>query len=196
MEKMKRTIKTIFAGLVLTFALIGIVKAAELQQNRWTDMNNSVDLQDYVTRYELNAKEPTVTSGTSGQYWRGDKTWQTLPSVVISSVYNGSTPKTGVKMIVKTAATTTGGIATYYLTSDGTSGGSALCSNVYDESIDHEVNDSDNSYRYSWSLSGDNKTLTTTVTRQAPTTILGVGVLGALNATPNSTNVRLTVLCD
>jgi hypothetical protein len=25
-------------------------------------------------------KEPTITAGTTGQYWRGDKTWQTLPT--------------------------------------------------------------------------------------------------------------------
>lgn len=29
---------------------------------------------------QLATKEPIITSGTTGQYWRGDKTWQTLPS--------------------------------------------------------------------------------------------------------------------
>jgi hypothetical protein len=28
---------------------------------------------------DLSAKEPTITAGTTAQYWRGDKTWQTLP---------------------------------------------------------------------------------------------------------------------
>ena len=28
----------------------------------------------------LDGKEPTIVAGTTGQYWRGDKTWQTLPS--------------------------------------------------------------------------------------------------------------------
>jgi hypothetical protein len=27
----------------------------------------------------IGAKEPTITAGTTAQYWRGDKTWQTLP---------------------------------------------------------------------------------------------------------------------
>lgn len=31
----------------------------------------------------LNAKEPTITAGTSLQYWRGDKTWQTLNTSVV-----------------------------------------------------------------------------------------------------------------
>lgn len=28
-----------------------------------------------------NAKEPGITSGTTAQYWRGDKTWQTFPTI-------------------------------------------------------------------------------------------------------------------
>ncbi len=31
-------------------------------------------------------KEPAIDSGTTGQYWRGDKTWQTLPSAPVTSV--------------------------------------------------------------------------------------------------------------
>jgi hypothetical protein len=32
---------------------------------------------------DLGAKEPTVTAGTSAQYWRGDKTWQTLNTTAV-----------------------------------------------------------------------------------------------------------------
>lgn len=28
----------------------------------------------------ISGKEPAITAGTTSQYWRGDKTWQTLPS--------------------------------------------------------------------------------------------------------------------
>jgi hypothetical protein len=40
----------------------------------------------------LNAKEGTIAAGTTAQYWRGDKTWQTLnkASVGLSSVDNTS----------------------------------------------------------------------------------------------------------
>lgn len=31
-----------------------------------------------ATQTALNTKEPTISAGTTGQYWRGDKTWQTL----------------------------------------------------------------------------------------------------------------------
>ena len=29
---------------------------------------------------QINGKEPSIAAGTTAQYWRGDKTWQTLPS--------------------------------------------------------------------------------------------------------------------
>lgn len=32
---------------------------------------------------QLNGKEPTITAGTTLQYWRGDKTWQTLNTSVV-----------------------------------------------------------------------------------------------------------------
>lgn len=41
---------------------------------------------------QLNAKEPTINAGTTGQYWRGDKSWQTLDktAVGLSNVDNTS----------------------------------------------------------------------------------------------------------
>lgn len=108
-------------------------------------------------------------------------------------IYQGATQRSNVKMVCKTAVTTTGGIATYYLTDNALVGGNALFTSVFDETIDFEVNDSANSYRYAWTLSVDMKTLTATVTRQAPVTVLGIPVLGALNPTPNGTGVRVTL---
>jgi hypothetical protein len=31
----------------------------------------------------LSEKEPTITGGTTGQYWRGDKSWQTLNATAV-----------------------------------------------------------------------------------------------------------------
>ena len=41
----------------------------------------------------LDGKEPTITAGTTSQYWRGDKTWQTLPIYDLSLYvpYTGAT---------------------------------------------------------------------------------------------------------
>jgi hypothetical protein len=36
-----------------------------------------------ATQTGLNAKEPTITSGTSAQYFRGDKSWQTLDKAAV-----------------------------------------------------------------------------------------------------------------
>ena len=34
----------------------------------------------------IGTKEPAITAGTTAQYWRGDKTWQTLPVYTLSSL--------------------------------------------------------------------------------------------------------------
>lgn len=36
----------------------------------------------------LSGKEPTITAGTSAQYWRGDKTWQTLNTTAVAEGTN------------------------------------------------------------------------------------------------------------
>lgn len=43
-----------------------------------------------------NSKEPAISAGTTGQYWRGDKTWQTLDktSVGLGNVVNADTTTT------------------------------------------------------------------------------------------------------
>lgn len=41
-------------------------------------LSNQTDLQS-----ALNAKEPSISTGTTSQYWRGDKTWQTLDAAAV-----------------------------------------------------------------------------------------------------------------
>ena len=41
-----------------------------------------------ATQTALNAKEPTIAIGTTAQYWRGDKSWQALPSAGIADAPN------------------------------------------------------------------------------------------------------------
>ena len=47
----------------------------------------------------LDAKEPTITAGTTAQYWRGDKTWQILPPAGI-----GDAPTDGQQYARQSAA--------------------------------------------------------------------------------------------
>lgn len=42
----------------------------------------------------LGGKEPTITAGTTTQYWRGDKTWQTLPVYTLSGLGGVPTSRT------------------------------------------------------------------------------------------------------
>lgn len=53
----------------------------------WGNITGSIASQTDLAN-ALNAKEPTITAGTVTQYWRGDKTWQTLATVATSGSYN------------------------------------------------------------------------------------------------------------
>lgn len=60
----------------------------------------------------LNGKEPTISAGTSGQYWRGDKTWQTLDktAVGLGNVDNTSDLNKPVSTATQTAIDTKKGV--------------------------------------------------------------------------------------
>lgn len=67
--------------------LIGLTKS----QVGLSNVDNTSDASKPIstaTQTALNGKEPTIASGTTSQYWRGDKTWQTLPT---SPSYSTST---------------------------------------------------------------------------------------------------------
>lgn len=74
-------------------------------------------------------------------------------------------PRTWVNSVQKTSvkeyfgsSTTSSGVATFYLTTDGTSDGPAIFSNVYKESFQPWIEDANNSYQYSnYTLAGNKK---------------------------------------
>lgn len=63
-------------------------------------LSNQTDLQT-----ALNAKEPSILSGTTAQYWRGDKSWQTLDktAVGLENVDNTSDANKPVSTATQTA---------------------------------------------------------------------------------------------
>jgi hypothetical protein len=65
-----------------------------------------------ATQTALNAKENTITSGTTGQYYRGDKTFQTLNGSAVSNDSNvsGTSVKEALN-IIKTVLDTTNVVA-------------------------------------------------------------------------------------
>lgn len=53
------------------------------------NVDNTSDLNKPIstaTQTALDGKEPTISAGTTSQYWRGDKTWQTLPTPIYLEV--------------------------------------------------------------------------------------------------------------
>jgi hypothetical protein len=52
----------------------------------------------------LSGKEPTIAAGTSSQYWRGDKTWQTFPAIPTISDSTGTSTTAGISQKAATEA--------------------------------------------------------------------------------------------
>ena len=71
-----------------------------------SDLNKPIST---VTQTALNAKEPIITSGTTGQYWRGDKSWQTLNA---STIGLGSVENTALSSWIGSSNITTLGAIT------------------------------------------------------------------------------------
>lgn len=70
-----------------------------------SDLNKPIST---ATQTALNAKENTITAGTITQYWRGDKSWQTLDkaSVGLGSVDNTSDLNKPISNLTQTALNT------------------------------------------------------------------------------------------
>lgn len=89
--------------------------------------------------------------------------------------------------------TTTSGNAIFYLTSDGTSTGTALYTNI--TYVQPVVNDATLNYTYGWIISVDKKTLTinTKVSTGINIALLGLTLLGTPANVPNGTIVSVLV---
>lgn len=95
--------------------------------------------------------------------------------------------------------TTSGGTVTFYLTTDGTSSGTALCPGSIGQ-VNVVANDPSNNFGLGWTLTNSNKTMTVTANVRSftTTTVAGVSVLGSssLSAAPNGTPVYAFVSCN
>lgn len=58
-------------------------------------------------------KEPTITAGTTAQYWRGDKSWQTLNTTVVPEGTNQYFTNTRARSAISLTTTGSSGAATY-----------------------------------------------------------------------------------
>lgn len=109
-----------------------------------------------------------------------------------SITYEGTTQRVNSFPIFK-SATVASGVAVFNLTADGTSGGTALCTNgVIQDSVNAVANDATASYQWSYAFSNSNKTVTITVNKLSTANIL-TGVLGQSAA--NGAVVKMSVYC-
>jgi len=73
-----------------------------------------------------------------------------------------------------TSGTVSGGTVTFYLTDDGTSGGTAIFTNIYKDSAKFWVDDALIQYQFgNYTVSGDNKSITVTINKLG-TVLLGI----------------------
>lgn len=109
-----------------------------------------------------------------------------------ATVWDGTIARTNPVVVFK-AATVSGGVAVMHITTDGTSGGSAICPNgPILASVNPIVNDSTAAYQMSWAWSNSNKTLTITTNKLTTANIL-TGILGQTSG--NGSTVNVAVAC-
>lgn len=107
-----------------------------------------------------------------------------------SKIYFGNTLQTAPIFYTK-SATVASGVAVFYLTTDGTSTGTAIFPNGPNmDSVNAFVSDATASYQMGYALTNSNKTLTVTANKLTTANIL-TGILG--QATANGAVVRLQV---
>lgn len=98
----------------------GLVDAAPTTLNTLNELAAALgDDPNFATTVTnlIGTKEPIITPGTTAQYWRGDKSWQTLPIYTLSGL--GGQPQLNGTGFVKASGTTISyDNSTYYLASN------------------------------------------------------------------------------
>lgn len=113
-------------------------------------------------------------------------TADTAVAALSNKVHSGSTIDTGAWPILRKASTNSSGVATIYLTADGTSGTAAAFATVYEDGIvAMPVGSASNYQIVSIVLSGDKKSIAVTVNQ------LGSVVLGLVNVTSAASGVEV-----
>lgn len=144
---------------------------------------------DSVTAMKTLIATKAPKNGTSSQYIKGDGTFGTY-STGGEVIYNNGSLVSSPKNYTGSSTATTG-VATFYLTTNGLSSGTAIFTNVND--ILSIVNDATTNYTYGWSISTDKKTLTVT-SKYSPGLVVGLlTLLGVPVNVPNGTSVSVLV---
>jgi predicted heme/steroid binding protein len=96
-----------FTGTVsgITKSMVGLGNV-----DNTTDLNKPIST---ATQTALNGKEPTITAGTSNQYYRGDKTFQSLVTTAVAEGTNLYFTNARSRSSISLTTTGTSGAATY-----------------------------------------------------------------------------------
>ena len=121
-------------------------------------------------------KEPAIAPGTTAQYWRGDKSWQTLPIYTLAGL--GGQPQLNGTGFVKASGTTISyDNSTYYLASNPAGYITGITSGMVTTALGYTPYNASNPNGYITSASIGNGTLTLNVS--------GNGLSGSTSFTAN-----------
>lgn len=162
--------------------------AAVATSGAYNDLSGKPSLATVATSgsySDLSGKPSLATVATSGSY-----TDLSNKPASLMQAYQSTSLRSGAFPVFK-SGTVSGGVIAFHLTSDGTSGATALFPNgVIDESVNAFVSDAAASYQMSYAFSNGNKTLTITANKLTTANIL-TGILG--QAAANGAVVKLQV---
>jgi Chaperone of endosialidase len=81
------------SGYVLASTTGGTRSWVALPNPAWGSITGTLSSQTDLNT-ALSGKEPSITAGTTSQYWRGDKTWQTLNAAAVAGLAASATTDT------------------------------------------------------------------------------------------------------
>lgn len=174
----------------------------------------------------INSKEPLVATGTTGQYYRGDKTWQSLYTGLSTQYIRGDgslalvststrtwfyvqgVAKTAyAELIVTSTVAGSTGTVIFNLTIGATTTGTPICNTIYSATPYPNVPDPSNNYSFgNYVFSADKRTFNVTANKLGFTSAnVLLNLLGALTnvltgptytAVANGTVVGFSIKCE
>ncbi len=166
----------------------GIIYLDSLKGTNTINSSNMIATIDSANGLLGKRKFSSLFTGTSSQYIKGDGTYATLPSAYS---FTGTTKQLTLGNGTYRAddyynsATTTSGVATFYLTSDKTSSGTALYTTI--DFVAPIINDASNNYTYGWSYNSGTKALSVTYKQNGTALLSLINVLTGPANVPNGT---------
>lgn len=171
--------------LILTALIWNLTTSVEAQFNPNHTIDTVFALSEVKAPIKSGMEVLLISSGdTSVNIFNGGRWVKIMDSAHVASAASASKPYVN-------TATTTSGIATFYITNDKTATGLALYANI--DNVTSAINDAANSYTYAWAVVGKTLTVTAKVSSQNTVALVGLTLLGVPGLVTNGTSVSVTV---